>query len=128
MKVKARLNELAFARSGDKGDVSNIGLLAKSREFYEILKKEVTPKRVKDHFGSMVTGEVNIYPMPNIDALELTLAGGLGGGATRTLRLDQTGKSMGQALLRMEIEVDEEILKKAKSTEEEIYKRYKNQE
>ena len=127
MKVKARLNELAFARSGDKGDVSNIGLLAKSREFYEILEKEVTPKRVKDHFGAMVTGEVNIYPMPNIDALELTLSGGLGGGATRTLRLDQTGKSMGQALLRMEIEVDEEILKKAKSVEEEIYNRYKNQ-
>ena len=127
MKVKARLNELAFARSGDKGDVSNIGLLAKSKEFYEILEKEVTSKRVKDHFGAMVTGEVNIYPMPNIDALELTLSGGLGGGATRTLRLDQTGKSMGQALLRMEIEVDEEVLKKAKSVEEEIYNRYKNQ-
>jgi len=76
----------------------------------------------------MVTGEVNIYPMPNIDALELTLSGGLGGGATRTLRLDQTGKSMGQALLRMEIEVDEEILEKAKSVEEEIYNRYRNQE
>ncbi len=128
MKVKARLNELAFARSGDKGDVSNIGLLAKSREFYDILEKEVTPARVKDHFGTMVKGEVNIYPMPNIDALELTLSKALGGGATRTLRLDQTGKSMGQALLRMEIKVDEEILKKAKLIEEEIYNTYKNQE
>lgn len=125
MKVKARLKELAFARSGDKGDVSNIGLMAKSREFFEILKKEVTQERVKAHFGSMVKGEVKIYEMPNIDALEVTLSQALGGGATRTLRLDQTGKSMGQALLRMEIEVDEEILERARSVDEEIYQRYR---
>lgn len=128
MKVKARLKDLAFARSGDKGDVSNIGLLAKNRESYEILKKEVTPARVKAHFGSMVKGEVKIYEMSNIDALEVVLSGALGGGATRTLRLDQTGKSMGQALLRMEIEVDEEALNRARSAEEEIYQRYRSKE
>ncbi len=125
MKVKAKLKDLAFARSGDKGDVSNIGLLAKSREFYEILKKEVTPARVKAHFGSMTKGDVNIYEMPNIDALEVIMSRALGGGATRTLRLDQTGKSMGQALLRMEIDVDEEVLGRARSAEEEIYQRYR---
>jgi hypothetical protein len=125
MKVKAKLKDLAFARSGDKGDVSNIGLLAKNREFYEIIKKEVTPDSVKAHFGSMVKGEVNVYEMSNINALEVILSGALGGGATRTLRLDQTGKSMGQALLRMEVEVDEEVLNRARSAEEEIYQRYR---
>ena len=124
MKVKAQLRELAFARSGDKGDVSNIGLMAKSREFYEIIKKEVTPAKVKAHFESMVKGEVKIYEMPNIDSLEVNLYLALGGGATRTLRLDQTGKSMGQALLRMEVEVDEEVLSKAKSVEEQIFQKY----
>ncbi len=125
MKVKAKLKDLAFARSGDKGDVSNIGLMAKNREFYEIMKNEVTPESVKAHFGSMVKGEVTVYEMSNIDALEVTLSGALGGGATRTLRLDQTGKSMGQALLRMEVEVDKEVLERASSTEEDIYKRYR---
>ena len=124
MKVKAQLKDFAFARSGDKGDVSNIGLLAKSRESYEILKKEVTPASVKVHFGTMVKGEVNVYPMPNIEALEVILSRALGGGATRTLRLDQTGKSMGQALLRMEIEVEEEALNGARSAEQEIYQKY----
>lgn len=124
MKVKAQLRELAFARSGDKGDISNIGLMAKSREFYEIIKKEVTPAKVKAHFESMVKGEVKIYEMPNIDSLEVNLYLALGGGATRTLRLDQTGKSMGQALLRMEVEVDEEVLSKAKSVEEQIFQKY----
>lgn len=126
MKVRAQLKELAFARSGDKGDVSNIGLLAKNRESYEILKKEVTPARVKGHFGAMVKGEVKIYEMPNIDALEVILSRALGGGATRTLRLDQTGKSMGQALLRMEIEVDEDALTRARSAERDIYQRYQS--
>jgi hypothetical protein len=72
----------------------------------------------------MVKGEVNVYEMSNINALEVILSGALGGGATRTLRLDQTGKSMGQALLRMEVEVDEEILSKARTVEEQIYQKY----
>jgi len=100
------LKDLCYARSGDKGDISDIGLMAFNKENYEILKKKVTPERVKEHFGDMVKGEIKIYEMPNIDALEIVMYGALGGGATRTLRLDQTGKSMGQALLRMEIKVD----------------------
>jgi hypothetical protein len=124
-KIKAQLKELAFARSGDKGDVSNIGLMAKNRECYEIIKEQVTPERVKSHFKGMAKGDVKIYEMPNIDSLEVVLYRALGGGATRTLRLDQTGKSMGQALLRMEIEVDEKALKRAKVAEEEIYQKYR---
>jgi len=125
-KMKAQLKELAFARSGDKGDLSNIGLMAKNRECYEFIRKEVTPQRVKSHFKGMVKGDVKIYEMPNIDSLEVLLYQALGGGATRTLRLDQTGKSMGQALLRMEIEVDENLLKKARAAEEAIYQKYRN--
>ena len=102
---KVRLKDLAYARSGDKGDVSNIGLMAFNKENYEIIKREVTPEKVKKHFKGMVKGDVKIYEMPNLDSLEIVLYNALGGGATRTLRLDQTGKSMGQALLWMEVEV-----------------------
>ena len=102
---KVQLRELCYARSGDKGNISDIGLMALNKENYEIIKKQVTPESVKKHFGDMVTGDVTIYEMPNIDSLEIVMYGALGGGAPRTLRLDQTGKSLGQALLRMEVEV-----------------------
>ncbi len=98
-----QLRQLAYARSGDKGDVCNIGLLAFDRENYELIRKYVTSERIKEHFGDMVKGQVEIYEMPNIDALEIVLRNALDGGATRTLRFDQTGKAMGTALLRMEI-------------------------
>jgi hypothetical protein len=98
-----QLNDIAFARSGDKGDIANIGLLAKDERCYAVIARELTPERVKAHFGPMVTGKVEIFPMPNILAFNLLLHGGLGGGATRTLRWDQTGKSMGQALLRLKL-------------------------
>ena len=74
----------------------------------------------------MAKGDVKIYEMSNIDSLEVLLYKALGGGATRTLRLDQTGKSMGQALLRMEVEVEEKTLKNARAAEEAIYKKYRN--
>ena len=98
-----QLRELAYARSGDKGDVCNIGLLAFNHGNYELIRKYVTPERIKAHFGDMVKGDVEIYEMPNIDALEIVLRNALDGGATRTLRFDQTGKAMGTALLRLEI-------------------------
>jgi hypothetical protein len=100
-----QLRELVYVRSGDKGDVCNIGLLAMTPENYEIISRQVTPERVKAFFGQMVKGPVNIYPLPNIHALEIVLHNALDGGATRTLRFDQTGKAMGTALLRMEVEV-----------------------
>lgn len=121
---KVKLHELAFARSGDKGDVSNIGLMAKTKGIYEALSKAVTPEKIKDHFRGMIKGNVEIYRMPNLDSLEIILRRALGGGATCTLRFDQTGKSMGQALLRMEVEVEEKLLNEAKQAEKEIMKRY----
>ncbi|MFH1123600.1 MAG: hypothetical protein V1758_08050 [Pseudomonadota bacterium] len=122
---KVKLHDLAFARSGDKGDVSNIGLMAKTKNIYEFLSKAVTPEKVKKHFKGMIKGDVEIYSMPNLDSLELILRRALGGGATCTLRFDQTGKSMGQALLRMELEVDEKLLGEAKKKDEEIVKAYR---
>ena len=101
-----QLREIAYARSGDKGDVCNIGLLALSPENYELIRRYVTPERIKAHFGDMVKGAVEIYEMPNIHALEIVLRNALDGGATRTLRFDQTGKAMSTALLRLEIPVE----------------------
>lgn len=122
--VNVQLKELVFARSGDKGDVSNIGLMAKSKNIYDFLLKTVTPERVKEHFKGMIKGGVEIYPMPNIESLEIILRRALGGGATCTLRFDQTGKSMGQALLRMEVQADEALLKEAKTADREIIRHY----
>jgi len=106
MKRKVRLVELAYARSGDKGDISNIGLMAHDPQKYEILTKVITPEKVKAFFKDWVKGEVKVYPMSNVHCLEIVLHGALGGGATRTLRIDQTGKAMSQALLRMEVEIE----------------------
>jgi len=100
------LRDLAFARSGDKGDVCTIGLLAKGAEEFEIVRRQVTPERVKAFFGPMAAGPVEIYPLPSIHALEVVIRQALGGGATRTLRFDQTGKAMGTALLRLDISVE----------------------
>lgn len=104
--AKVMLKDITYARSGDKGDVSNIGLIALNDKAWELISHHVTPERVKAHFGGMVKGEVKVYPMANIQALEIVLYKGLGGGATRTLRYDITGKAMCTALQRMEIETD----------------------
>ena len=122
---KVLLNELAFARSGDKGDVSNIGIMAKSKNIYDFLLEAVTPEKVKELFKGMVKGEVEIYPMPNIDSLEIILRRSLGGGATCTLRFDQTGKSMCSALLRMELEADDGLIKEAEEVTRAIERKYK---
>lgn len=112
MSKKARLMDLAWLRSGDKGDKSNIGVMAKGDKEYEIVKKVVTSEAIKGHFQDWVKGKVEIYPMDNLQSLELVLNNGLGGGATRTLRFDQTGKSMGQALAYMEVEVPDGFVSK----------------
>ena len=102
---KIQLAKIAHARSGDKGDIANIGLIAYTKEGYEIIKREVTPDRVKEHFGDLVKGEVERYELPNLNALEFVLHGALDGGATKSLRMDNLGKNVGQALLLMEVEV-----------------------
>ncbi len=126
MKTKVYLKELAFGRSGDKGDIGNVGIMAKNAESYQVIKKEVTPERVKEYFGGMVKGDVKIYPMDNINALEVVLHKALGGGATRTLRLDQTGKSLCGTLLRMKIEVDEDVVNRARDAEKQILSKYQS--
>ncbi len=108
--MKVKLIQLAHGRSGDKGDTANVGVIALKPEYYEILKKEVTAERVKKHFGDMVKGPVERFEMPNIGALNFLLHHALGGGGTITLKHDAQGKTLSTALLRMEIEVPDDLL------------------
>lgn len=98
------LKDIAYVRSGDKGDKSNIGVLAFDEKSYKFLENYLTPERIKAHFCDMVKGEVQVYKLPNIHAFNILMDEALAGGATRTLRHDQTGKAMGNALLRLKIE------------------------
>ncbi|MED1795936.1 AtuA-related protein [Brevibacillus nitrificans] len=102
-----QLRQVAFARSGDKGNTVNIGLFAARPEWYEVFVREVTPERVKEHFRGLVEGEVERYLMPNIHAMNFVLRGALGGGGSTSIRMDNLGKCFGSNLLRMEIEADE---------------------
>jgi hypothetical protein len=104
-----RLSEICGYRSGDKGDIANIALLADDREVYDVIVAEVTAARVKAHFGAMVTGDVLRYEAENVLALNFVLHGALGGGGPRSLRSDSLGKAIGGALVRMEIEVPEHL-------------------
>ena len=103
--MKVQLAKLAHARSGDKGDTSNIGLIALRPEYYPILVREVSAARVKEHFSELCKGEVERFELPNLGALNFLLHDSLGGGGTLSLRSDPQGKTMSSALLRMEIEV-----------------------
>jgi hypothetical protein len=102
--AKRKLIELAHARSGDKGDLSNIGLIALKPEYYPILVREVTAERVKEHFGGVCLGKVERFEVPNLDAMNFLLHEALDGGGTVTLKADPQGKTYSSALLRMEIE------------------------
>ena len=97
------VKDVAYARSGDKGDVVNVGVLALDDASYERLQRTLTPERIKKHFGDWVKGEVDVFPMPNLNAFNLLLHNALGGGATKTLRYDVTGKAFSTAILRMEL-------------------------
>ena len=103
--MRIRLSRLAHARSGDKGDISNIGLIATEPHYYGILLREVTAERVKRHFGALVSGGVTRYELPNLSALNFVMEKALDGGGTISLRTDAQGKTHGAALLTMEIEV-----------------------
>ncbi len=105
--MKLQLLSLAHGRSGDKGDTVNIGVIARKAEYYEILKAELTAARVKNYFGDMVLGTVERYELPNIGALNFLLHQALGGGGTKSLKLDAQGKTFAAALLRMELDLDE---------------------
>jgi len=102
------LYRMAHARSGDKGDASNVGLIAYDDEGFRILRTEVTAQRVKAHFGGIVRGNVDRYEVPNLRALNFILHDSLGGGGSASLWTDAQGKTHGMALLRMEIEVPDD--------------------
>jgi hypothetical protein len=105
--MRIPLWKIAHGRSGDKGDLSNIGIIAYEPRHYPILVRELTPERVKAHFGDFVRGKVERFELPNLGALNFLLHGALGGGGTLSLRTDAQGKTMSTALLQMEIEVEE---------------------
>lgn len=106
--MKVQLVRLAHARSGDKGDTANVGLIALRAELYPLLVREVTAARVKQHFKGICKGEVERFELPNLGALNFLLHESLGGGGTLSLMTDAQGKTFSTALLRMEIEVSDE--------------------
>lgn len=108
--MRIPLSNIAHGRSGDKGDTSNIGIIAYDERHFPILVREVTPDRVKEHFGSLIEGHVERFELPNLGALNFLCFGALGGGGTLSLRIDAQGKTMAAGLLGMEIEVDEREL------------------
>jgi len=105
--MRRKLVDIAYARSGDKGDTANVGLVVRDPKHYPALVREVTAARVAQHFQGMLTGGVERFELPNLNALNFLLHGALGGGGTISLKTDAQGKTLSTALLRMEIEVPE---------------------
>jgi hypothetical protein len=107
--MKLQLLQIAHARSGDKGDTGNVGLIARKPEYYPIINKYVTAEAVKKHFQGICLGKVERFELPNIFALNFLLHNSLGGGGTVSLKNDAQGKTLSSAMLRMEIEITENI-------------------
>ena len=107
--ARVQLVDVAHARSGDKGDTANVGVITYDPEHYELLRSQLTTDRVKAHFGSMVRGDVERFELPNLGALNFLLHGALGGGGTMSLMNDAQGKVFSTALLRMEIDVPDQV-------------------
>ena len=110
--MKIQLIKLAHARSGDKGDTANVGLIALRDEFYPLLVREVTPARVKEHFKGICNGDVERFELPNLGALNFLLHESLGGGGTLSLMTDAQGKTFSTAMLRMQIEIEDDEARK----------------
>ncbi|MDX1624308.1 MAG: hypothetical protein R3199_10060 [Gemmatimonadota bacterium] len=104
------LHRLAHARSGDKGDTANVGVIAFTPEIYAFLKRELSAERVAAHFAGRIEGEVERYDLDNLGALNFLLHGALDGGGTMSLMTDAQGKVYSTALLRMALEVPDEVL------------------
>ena len=109
--MKVRLYEVAQARSGDKGDASNVGLIARTPEIYEALRKAATPERVQEHFREVCRGGVERFEVPNLLAFNFILKDSLGGGGTESLKTDAQGKTHAQGLLALEIDVPENLVR-----------------
>ena len=105
--MQVQLVDIAHARSGDKGDTANVGLIALKPEWYDLLAREVTRERVAKHFDGVITGGVERFELPNLKALNFLLHGALDGGGTLSLKTDAQGKVFSTAMLRMKIDVSD---------------------
>jgi hypothetical protein len=110
--MQIQLVDIAHARSGDKGDTANVGLIALKPEWYDLLVREVTKDRVAQYFKGVITGGVERFELPNLKALNFLLHGALDGGGTLSLKTDAQGKVFSTAMLRMKIEVPDAEAKK----------------
>ena len=108
--MKVPLSRIAFARSGDKGDTANVGVIALAPEAYEHLVAQVSPERVKSHFAGVCRGHVERFELPNLSALNFLLHESLGGGGTVSLMLDAQGKTFGAGILSLEVDVPEDVV------------------
>jgi hypothetical protein len=106
---KVRLVDLAHARSGDKGDTANVGVIALRPEWYPLIRDQLTLDRVRKHFAGVITGDVERFELPNLNALNFLLHGALDGGGTLSLKTDAQGKVFSTAMLRMVLEVPEAL-------------------
>ncbi len=111
--AKVHLLRIAHGRSGDKGNLSNVGIIARHEDIYPFLKEHLTADRVKEHMKHICKGKVERFEMDNIGALNFVLHDSLGGGGTVSLKLDAQGKTHAQALLRMKMDVPEALVQKA---------------
>ena len=110
--MRVRLLDIAHARSGDKGDTANVGVIANRPEWYEVLSDHLTTERVASHFAGMIEGRVDRFELPNLHALNFLLHGALGGGGTLSLKTDAQGKVYSTALLRMVLEVPDDAARR----------------
>ncbi len=115
--MRVPLRELCYARSGDKGDICNIGVVSRSQEIYHWICHELTAQRLKDYFSELCQGRVERFEIPNLLALNFLLHQSLGGGGTLSLRIDPQGKTLAEALLLMEVEVPEELVGETLTTD-----------
>ena len=106
--MKVRLVDIAHARSGDKGDTANVGVIALRPNWYPLIARELTTERVTKHFKGIITGAVDRFELPNLDALNFLLHGALDGGGTLSLKTDAQGKVFSTAMLRMVLDVPDD--------------------
>ncbi len=114
--MKVQLLDICHARSGDKGDAANVGLIAREQKFYPIIKEKVTRAAVKKHFKGICFGPVERFELPNLWALNFLLHNTLGGGGTVSLKQDAQGKTLAAALLRMQIDVPPALMRSSKAS------------
>ncbi len=107
--TRIRLEDIAHARSGDTGDGSNVGVIAYTEAGFQFLRRELTPERVKNHFSTICLGSVERFEVPNLKALNFILHDSLGGGGSESVKTDAQGKTHGQAMLRMELDLPADV-------------------